>query len=140
MTLRPNSVVYELIYDEKTGRASGVRVLDAETNEQLEFRARVIFLCASTFGSTFILLNSTSSRFPNGFGNDSGELGCNLMDHQLDVGASAIVEGFDDQYYTGRRPNGDLHSALRQHRQGQARVSARFRLPGRRGDASAGRA
>jgi choline dehydrogenase-like flavoprotein len=106
MTLRPNSVVYELIYDERNERASGVRVLDAETNEQLEFRARVIFLCASTFGSTFILLNSVSSRFPNGFGNDSGELGCNLMDHHLDVGASAIVEGFEDRYYTGRRPNG----------------------------------
>ena len=90
----------------RNGRASGVRVLDAETNEQLEFRARVIFLCASTFGSTFILLNSVSSRFPNGFGNDSGELGCNLMDHHLDVGASAIVEGFEDRYYTGRRPNG----------------------------------
>lgn len=106
MTLRPNSIAYELIHDEKSGKASGVRVLDAETNEQLEFHAKVIFLCASTFGSAFILLNSTSSRFPNGFGNDSGELGCNLMDHHLDVGASAAVEGFDDHYYSGRRPNG----------------------------------
>lgn len=106
MTLRPNSIVYELIYDEKDGKASGVRVLDAETNEQLEFHAKVIFLCASTFGSAFILLNSVSSRFPNGFGNDSGELGRNLMDHHLDVGATAIVEGFDDHYYSGRRPNG----------------------------------
>ena len=106
MTLRPNSIVHELIYDERQGRASGVRVLDAESGEQVEFRARVIFLCASTFGSTFIMLNSTSKRFPNGFGNDSGELGCNIMDHQLNVGASAVVEGFDDRYYTGRRPNG----------------------------------
>jgi choline dehydrogenase-like flavoprotein len=106
MTLRPNSIVYELIHDEKKGRASGVRVLDAETNQQLEFRARVIFLCASTFGSTFILLNSRSSRFPNGFGNDSGELGCNLMDHHVYVGATAVVEGFDDEYYVGDRPNG----------------------------------
>jgi choline dehydrogenase-like flavoprotein len=106
MTLRPNSVVRELIYDDSKGRASGVRVLDAETNEQLEFRARVIFVCASTFGTAFILMNSTSSRFPNGFGNDSGELGCNLMDHQLDTGAMAFVEGFEDRYYTGRRPNG----------------------------------
>jgi choline dehydrogenase-like flavoprotein len=106
MTLRPNSVVYELIYDEANGRASGVRVLDAETNEQLEFKARVIFLCASTFGTAHILMNSTSSRFPNGFGNDSGELGCNIMDHHLQVGASALVEGFDDQYYVGTRPNG----------------------------------
>src|SRR5690606_31937779 len=106
MTLRPNSIVYELIYDEKKGRATGVRVLDAETNEQHEFFAKVIFLCASTFGSTFIMLNSTSSRFPNGFGNDSGELGCNIMDHHLSAGASADVEGFEDSYYIGRRPNG----------------------------------
>jgi choline dehydrogenase-like flavoprotein len=106
MTLRPNSIVYELIHDEKNGRASGVRVLDAATNEHLEFHARVIFLCASTFGSAFILMNSTSPRFPNGFGNDSGELGCNIMDHHMQVGANAVVEGFDDHYYVGGRPNG----------------------------------
>ena len=106
MTLRPNSIVHELIYDDKRGRASGVRVLDAETGLQTDYFAKVIFLCASTFGSTFILMNSTSKRFPNGFGNDSGELGCNIMDHQLDVGANAVVEGFEDRYYSGRRPNG----------------------------------
>jgi choline dehydrogenase-like flavoprotein len=106
MTLRPNSIVSEIIYDQSKGRASGVRVLDAETNETVEFHARVIFLCASTFGTAHIMLNSTSSRFPNGFGNDSGELGCNIMDHHLDVGASAVVDGFEDRYYTGRRPNG----------------------------------
>ncbi len=106
MTLRPNSIAYEIIYDEGNGRASGVRVLDSETNEHLEFTAKVIFLCASTFGSTHLMLNSVSKRFPNGFGNDSGELGCNIMDHHLDVGAGALVEGYTDQYYTGRRPNG----------------------------------
>lgn len=106
MTLRPNSIVYELIYDEQTQKAKGVKVLDAETGEQHEFYARVVFLCASTFGSTFILLNSTSNRFPNGFGNDSGELGHNIMDHHLSVGASASVDGFEDQYYFGRRANG----------------------------------
>jgi choline dehydrogenase-like flavoprotein len=106
MTLRPNSVVYEIIHDEKNGRASGVRVIDAETNEHLEFHARVIFLCASTFGSAFILMNSISKRFPDGFGNDSGELGRNIMDHHLQVGARAIVEGFEDRYYVGNRPNG----------------------------------
>ena len=106
MTLRPHSIVYEIIYDEKQNRATGVRVLDAETNEHHEFFARVIFLCASTFGSTFIMLNSTSSRFPDGFGNDSGELGCNIMDHHLGSGAFALVEGFEDKYYEGRRPNG----------------------------------
>ncbi len=106
MTLRPNSVVYELIYDEKKGRATGVRVLDAETKEQVEYHARVIFLCASTMGSTFIMLNSISNRFPNGFGNDSGELGHNIMDHHFRVGASAQVDGFEDRYYIGRRANG----------------------------------
>lgn len=106
MTLRPNSIVHELIYDEKQGLATGVRVLDAETGAHSEYFAKVIFLCASTFGSTFILLNSISSRFPNGFGNDSGELGCNIMDHQLEVGAGAVVDGFEDHYYSGRRPNG----------------------------------
>lgn len=106
MTLRPNSVVYELIYDEQKGKATGVKVLDAETGAQEEFYAKVIFLCASTFGSTFIMLNSISNRFPNGFGNDSGELGCNIMDHHLSVGASAEVEGHEDQYYSGRRANG----------------------------------
>jgi choline dehydrogenase-like flavoprotein len=106
MTLRPNSIVYEVIYDDSEQRATGVRVIDAETNEHHEFTARVIFLCASTFASTHIMLNSMSKRFPNGLGNDSGELGCNIMDHHLDVGAGALVYGFQDQYYTGRRPNG----------------------------------
>jgi choline dehydrogenase-like flavoprotein len=106
MTLRPNAIVYELIYDAKRGRAGGVRVLDAETGAQTEYFARVVFLCASTFGSTFILLSSISDRFPNGFGNDSGELGCNIMDHHLEAGASALVPGFEDRYYSGRRPTG----------------------------------
>jgi choline dehydrogenase-like flavoprotein len=106
MTLKPNAIVYEVIYDAKEGRATGVRVQDAETGQHTEYFAKVIFLCASTFGSTFIMLNSISERFPNGFGNDSGELGCNIMDHHLDVGASAAVDGFEDMYYTGRRANG----------------------------------
>lgn len=106
MTLRPNSVVYELIFDERKEKAKGVRVLDAETGEQTEFFAKIIFLCASTFGSTFIMLNSVSNRFPNGFGNDSGELGCNIMDHHLGVGANGEYDGFEDQYFSGRRANG----------------------------------
>jgi choline dehydrogenase-like flavoprotein len=106
MTLRPNSVVHEIIYDEAKGKATGVRVIDGVTGEQMEFYAKIIFLCASTFGSTFIMLNSISNRFPNGFGNESGELGCNIMDHHLGVGAGGDVEGFEDQYYFGRRANG----------------------------------
>lgn len=106
MTLRPNSIVQEVIYDKDKGKAVGVRILDAETLETQEFYAKIIFLNASTLGSTHIMLNSTSERFPNGLGNDSGELGHNLMDHHFKAGAHAEIDGFDDQYYKGRRPNG----------------------------------
>jgi choline dehydrogenase-like flavoprotein len=106
MIFRPNSVVHSIIYDEKKGKAVGVRVLDPESKQEVEFFAKIIFLNASTLGSTHILLNSTSSRFPNGLGNGSDQLGRNLMDHQYRAGADAKVEGFDDKYYIGRRPNG----------------------------------
>ena len=106
MTLRPNSLASEVIYDEKNQKAKGVRVIDTITKEVLEFNSKVIFICASAMASTSILLNSISNRFPNGLGNDSGELGHNIMDHQLGSGASGSFEGFEDKYYTGRRPNG----------------------------------
>lgn len=106
MTLRPHSIVHSVIYDEQKGKAVGVRVVDEQSKEELEFYAKVIFLNASTLGSTFILLNSKSSRFPNGLGNGSDQLGRNLMDHQYRVGAEADVEGYEDKYYIGRRPNG----------------------------------
>jgi choline dehydrogenase-like flavoprotein len=106
MTLRPNSIVAEVLYDEKTQKATGVRVVDAITNESIEFNSRIVFLCASSMASTAILMQSKSDRFPNGMGNDSGELGHNIMDHQLGSGAYGKYDGFEDQYYTGRRPNG----------------------------------
>lgn len=106
MTLRPHSIVHSIIYDEKKGKAIGVKVLDAETKQEIDFFAKIIFLNASALGSTFILLNSISNRFPNGLGNGSDQLGRNLMDHQYRTGAEAEVEGFDDKYYIGRRPNG----------------------------------
>ena len=106
MTLRPNSVVSEVLYDTDSKKATGVRMIDAETNEVIDFKAKVVFLCASTVASTSILMQSTSDRFPNGMGNDSGELGHNLMDHHFRLGATANVEGHEDKYYTGRRPNG----------------------------------
>lgn len=106
MTLRPNSIVTEVIYDESKGKATGVKVLDSETGEQVEYFARIIFLNASTLGSTFIMLNSKSNRFPNGLGNDSGELGHNLMDHHFRVGANGEYKDMDDMYYSGRRANG----------------------------------
>ena len=106
MTLRPNSIVHEVIYDPETQRASGVRVIDTETGEKLVFNAKVIFLCASAIATASILLQSKSERFPNGMGNDCGELGHNIMDHHFKAGAFAEVEGFEDQYFKGRRPNG----------------------------------
>jgi choline dehydrogenase-like flavoprotein len=106
LTLRPFSIVTEVIYDPKTRKASGVRIMDAQTNQSSEYFARVIFLCASAIASTSILLNSVSDRFPNGLGNDSGELGHNLMDHHFIVGARGLSEDFGDQFYKGQRPNG----------------------------------
>ncbi|MDB4186110.1 GMC family oxidoreductase [Flavobacteriaceae bacterium] len=106
MTLRPNSIVHEVMYDPETKKASGVRVIDAETNETIEFKAKVIFLCASAVASTSILMQSKSSYFPNGMGNASGELGHNIMDHHFQVGAKGEFDGFNDKYFTGRRPNG----------------------------------
>ena len=106
MTLRPNSVVYEIMYDENKKRASGVKIIDSETKLTYEYKAKVVFVCASTVGSTSILLQSKSNRFSNGLGNDSGELGHNLMDHHFQVGARGKHDGFEDKYYTGRRPSG----------------------------------
>jgi choline dehydrogenase-like flavoprotein len=106
LTLRPNSIVNSVIFDEQKGKATGVRVIDAESNENIEFFAKIIFLNGSTLGSTFVMLNSTSNRFPNGLGNDSGQLGHNLMDHHFKLGAAGDFEGFEDQYYFGRRANG----------------------------------
>ena len=106
MTLRPNSLVHEIMYDADSKRATGVRVIDSETKEVHEFNAKVIFLCASTVPSTSILMQSKSDTFPNGMGNVSDQLGRNIMDHHLGVGASAASDDFKDKYYTGRRNNG----------------------------------
>ena len=106
LTIRPFSIVQEVIYDDQRGKATGVRVIDAETKEVIDYKAKIIFLNASALSSTQILMQSKSDRFPNGMGNDSGELGHNLMDHTYRNGAVGLVEGFDDRYYKGRRPNG----------------------------------
>ena len=106
MTLRPNSIVYQIIYDETKKKATGVKIIDSESKLTYEFKSKIIFMCASTVPTTSILMQSKSSRFPNGLGNDSGELGHNLMDHHFQIGADGVYDGFEDQYYTGRRPNG----------------------------------
>ncbi|WP_276389183.1 GMC oxidoreductase [Eudoraea chungangensis] len=106
LTLRPDSIVHEVMYDPDTKKATGVKVIDRETKETFEFKAKVIFLCASALASTSILMQSKSDRFPDGMGNDSDQLGRNIMDHHLGVGASGKFDGFEDKYYKGRKPNG----------------------------------
>ena len=106
LTIRPFSVVHSIIYDEKTQRATGVKIIDAETMQTYDYYAKVIFCNASTLGTAAILMNSTSARFPNGLGNDSGQLGHNLMDHHYGVGAYGNSDDFADKYTYGNRPNG----------------------------------
>jgi choline dehydrogenase-like flavoprotein len=103
LTLRPDSIGHSLIYDDARRRVTGVRVVDARTRQTTEYFAKVVFLCASTLNSTAMLLNSRSARFPNGLGNDSGELGHNLMDHHNGGGATASYSSLLDRYYRGRR-------------------------------------
>jgi choline dehydrogenase-like flavoprotein len=106
LTLRPGSVVSQVIYDERTDRATGVRAVDAETMQTLEFRGKVIFLCASALESARILLNSKTARFPTGLANSSGELGRNVMDHPFGAGAYGTIPGMEDHKSFGTRPNG----------------------------------
>lgn len=106
MTLRPNSIVHSIIYDNETGKAKGVKILDAETKQEMEFYAKIIFVNASSFNSTWILMNSANDRFPTGLGNTSDQLGRNVMDHHFLVGASGKSDDFGDKYYSGRRANG----------------------------------
>jgi choline dehydrogenase-like flavoprotein len=106
LTVRPHSVVHSLTFDPKTRRVSGVQVIDGQTKETVEFKAKVVFLCASALESTRILLNSKSTDFPNGLANSSGQLGRNVMDHVMGGGASGIIAGHEDKMPQGRRPNG----------------------------------
>jgi choline dehydrogenase-like flavoprotein len=106
LKVAPNSVVHSLIYDDSTNRVIGVRVIDNEDLAEREYFAKVIFLCASTLGTTQILLNSKSRKFPNGIANSSGVVGHYLMDHNYNAVISGDIEGYEDEYYQGRRPTG----------------------------------
>src|ERR1700682_1173125 len=106
MTLRPFSVVHSLIFDPKTRHVSGVRVIDGQTKQALEFRGKTFFLCASALESARILLNSATPEFSTGLANSSGELGRNLMDHVMGGGAQGVVPGNEDKTEFGNRPNG----------------------------------
>ena len=105
LTIRADSIVHEIIFDKELGKASGVRVKDRVTGEEIEFFARIIFCNASTVGTTAILLNSRSDEFPDGM-DTSGELGHNMMDHHYGMGMAGRLPGFEDRYYKGRKPAG----------------------------------
>lgn len=119
MTLRPNSIVSEVLYNPDTKKASGVKVIDADTKEEFEFNSKVVFLCASTVASTSILLQSKSERFPDGLGNDSKQLGHNLMDHHFKAGASGKIDDYQEFYYKGRRPSGIYIPRFRNLKKGE---------------------
>jgi choline dehydrogenase-like flavoprotein len=106
LTVRPWAIVTKILYDKDKKRATGVEILDGETNKTYTYHAKIIFLNASTLNSAWILMNSATDVWPDGLGSSSGELGHNIMDHHLGVGASGIMEGYDDKYYFGRRANG----------------------------------
>jgi choline dehydrogenase-like flavoprotein len=106
LTLQPFAIVTEVLYDRDRKRATGVRVLDAVTNATTDYAAKVVFLCASTLNSTWLLMRSATDVWPGGLGSSSGELGHNLMDHHFRLGASGRIEGLEDRYYSGRRPTG----------------------------------
>lgn len=106
LTLRPWSIVTKLLYDKDTKRATGVEIIDAETHQTYEFKSKIVFVNASAFNSTWLLMNSATDIWPGGLGSSSGELGHNVMDHHFRCGANGDIEGFDDKYYFGRRPTG----------------------------------
>jgi len=106
LTLRPWAIVTKILYDKDTKKATGVEILDAETNKTYEYKAKIVFLNASALNSAWVLMNSATDVWPGGLGSSSGELGHNVMDHHLNVYAGGTVEGYDDKYYYGRRANG----------------------------------
>ena len=106
LTVRPYSLVTQVLYDKDKKKARGVEVLDTETNKTYEYHSKIVFLCASTLNSTWILFNSATDVWPGGLGSSSAELGHNVMDHHYNIGAQGTIEGYEDQYVFGRRANG----------------------------------
>lgn len=106
LTLRPFSIVTKILYNKDTKKATGVEIVDAETNKTYEFKSKIVFVCASAFNSTWVLMNSATDVWEGGLGSSSGELGHNVMDHHFRTGAGGTVEGFSDKYEYGRRPTG----------------------------------
>ncbi len=113
LTIRPFSVVHSILYDEQKGKASGVRIIDTNTKQETEYFAKIIFVNASALNSNLILLHSTSSRFPNGLGNDSGLLGKYICHHNYRGSAGGSIDGYEDVYYYGRRPSESMMANFR---------------------------
>jgi len=106
LTVRPYSLVTQILYDKDTKKARGVELLDTENNQTYEFNSKIVFLCASALNSAWVLFNSATDIWPGGLGSSSNELGHNIMDHHYNIGAQGTVEGFEDQYVFGKRANG----------------------------------
>ncbi len=106
LTLRPFSIVSKVLYDKDAKKATGVEIVDTMDMKTYEFKAKIVFLCASAFNSTWVLMNSATEIWPEGLGSSSGELGHNVMDHHFRCGAGGKVEGYSDKYVYGRRPTG----------------------------------
>lgn len=106
VTLRPFSIVTKILYDKDSKKATGVEIIDAVDEKTYEFKSKIVFVCASAFNSTWVLMNSATDIWPDGLGSSSGELGHNVMDHHFRCGAGGKVEGFEDKYEYGRRPTG----------------------------------
>ena len=106
LTVRPWSIVRQVIYNKDTQKATGVEVVDATDNKTYQFNSRIVFLCASAMNSAWILMQSANDIWPGGLGSSSDQLGHNIMDHHYRIGASGKVEGYLDKYIFGRRPNG----------------------------------
>lgn len=106
LTLRPWSIVTRVLYDKDKKRATGVEIIDAQDNKTYEYTAKIVFVCASALNSAWVLMNSATDIWPDGLGSSSGELGHNVMDHHFRCGAGGRVEGYEDKYYYGKRPNG----------------------------------
>ncbi len=113
LTIQPDMVVESILYDDKSGKATGVRVIDTNNKESSEFFAKIIFVNAACLNTNLILLNSKSNRFPNGLGNDNDLLGRYIAFHQYRGQGSAKFEGFEDQYYYGRRPTAAFMPSFR---------------------------
>ncbi len=106
LTLITDKIVHQVIFDDEKGKATGVKAIDQNTKEEVEYFGKIIFLNASAINSSWIMMQSKSKTHPNGLGNASDQLGRNIMDHHLAAGANGTWEGFEDMYYYGRRPNG----------------------------------